>query len=115
MDDHDLLALLLRQLLQPLEQIKFFRSEQLLVESSDLLKRGSLAKHERARRPFFYSAQNIPAVRDQVPDQIATFNPNRAAAREASARLNCSRHCRKQLRSRNRIRIYEYQPITRSL
>jgi len=114
MDDYDLPSQLLRQFLQPLEQIEFFRDEQLLTESSDLFESRSLTKHERSRRPFCNSAQNIPSARDQASDHVTPFQFHSTSTGEAFARLDRSRHGRKQLRARNRIRIDEYEPIAGS-
>lgn len=114
MNNYHLSPLFFRQCLQAFRKVQLFCNKQLLAESTDLLESHSLAKNKRSRRPSFNSTQNIPSLRDQPWYQIPAIQLDRASTCEAFARLNCLRDCGKQFGARSRIRIYEYQPITRS-
>src|ERR1039458_8599447 len=112
MEDDHFFPLLPRQFLQPLAQLNFLRNEQFPAESADFSKRRRLAKNKRSRRPFHHPADHVPKPGAAVAQETALIHPHRAATRQASSRLDFSRHFRKKLPRRPRIRVHKNQPLS---
>ena len=93
--NHDLSSRLPRQLFQPLAQINFFRSEQLMTESAYFSKRRRVTENKRPGHELVRAADPIPDSGNQAGDGIRTMQFDRATAGQTFSGLNLQGHLSK--------------------